>query len=65
MVERGSGGAVPFCGSFMKGTWREGSLAGDPEGYAEKALETGSSFHCGPVWQTWRRARLPGTLRAG
>ena len=23
----------------MKGTWREGSLAGDPEGYIEKALE--------------------------
>ena len=27
----------------MKGTWREGSLAGDPEGYVEKALETGLS----------------------
>jgi hypothetical protein len=26
--------------SFVKGTWREGSLAGDPEGYGEKDLET-------------------------
>ena len=26
----------------MKRTWREGSLAGDPEGYIEKALETGA-----------------------
>ena len=34
----------------MKGTWREGFLAGDPEGYAEKALETGISFHRGPVF---------------
>ena len=34
----------------MKGTWREGFLAGDPEGYAEKALEMGISFHRGPVF---------------
>jgi hypothetical protein len=27
----------------LKGTWREGSLAGDPEGYVENALEEGSS----------------------
>jgi len=31
----------------VKGTWREGSLAGDPEEYVEKVLET----------------RLPWTLR--
>ena len=30
----------------MKGTWREGSLAGDP---VEKVLETGISFCMGPV----------------
>jgi hypothetical protein len=34
----------------VKGAWSEGSLAGDPEGYVEKALETGISFHRGPVW---------------
>ena len=49
----------------MKGTWREDSLAGDPEGYVGKALGTGISFNRGPVWETWRRARLSGTLRAG
>ena len=48
----------------MKGTWREGSLARDLEGYVEKALETGISFHRGSVWGTWRRARLEGALRA-
>ena len=26
----------------MKGTWREGSLAGDAEGYVEKVLEMGN-----------------------
>ena len=31
----------------MKGTWRVGFLAGDPEGYGEKALETGIAFHRG------------------
>jgi len=59
------GWSVSLCGSSVKGTWREGSLAGDPEGYAEKSLETGISFHGGPVWGTWRRAHLPGNLKDG
>ena len=49
----------------MNGTRREGSLAGNPEGYLEKPLETAISFHKSPFWGTWRKARLPGTLRAG
>ena len=40
---------VSLRGSPVKGTWREGFLAGDPEGYAGKALETGISFHRGPI----------------
>jgi hypothetical protein len=24
---------LSLCGSSVKGTWREGSIAGDPEGY--------------------------------
>jgi len=35
MGERDSGGGVSPYGSSVKGTWREGSLAGDPEGYVE------------------------------
>jgi len=31
--------SVSLFGSSVKGTWRGGSLAGDPEGYVEKALE--------------------------
>jgi len=34
--------------SSVKGTWREGSLVEDPEGYVEESLETGISFHRGP-----------------
>jgi len=49
----------------VKGTWREDSLAGDPEGYVKKALETSISFHRGLIWGTWRRVCLPGTLREG
>jgi len=56
---------VSLYGSSVKGTWREGSLAGDPEGNIEKALEAGIFFHKGPIWGTWRRACLPGTLRKG
>jgi hypothetical protein len=33
----------------VKGTWKEGSLAGDPERYVEKALETGISLYRGPI----------------
>ena len=40
---------VSLCGSSVKGTWREGFHAGDPEGYVEKVLEMGISFHSGPV----------------
>jgi len=56
---------LSLCGSSLKGPWREGSFAGDPEGYVEGAPEMGISFHRGPVWGTWRRAHLLGTLRAG
>jgi hypothetical protein len=31
----------------VKGTWRGGPLSGDPEGYLEKALETGTSLYRG------------------
>ena len=60
MMERGSGGGVSPCESSVKGTWRE---AGDPEGYVQKALKKGISFHRGPIWGSWRRGHLPGTLR--
>jgi hypothetical protein len=33
----------------VKGTWGGGSLAGDPEGFVEKTLETGISSHRGPT----------------
>jgi hypothetical protein len=57
------GWSVSLCGSSVKGTWREGFLAGDPEGYVEKALEKGISFHGSPIWGPWRRANLLGTSR--
>jgi hypothetical protein len=64
VVERGFVGGVSLslCGSSVKGTYREGSVTGDPQGYLEKALETGNSFHRGSIWGTWRRVRLRGNL---
>jgi len=35
----------------VKGTRKEGSLAGDPGGYVEKALETGIFLHGSPAGQ--------------
>ena len=41
--ERWLNGAVELHRGSVKGTWREESLAGNPEGYVEKALELGIS----------------------
>jgi hypothetical protein len=41
--------SLTLCGSSVKGSWREGSLAGDPEGHVEKDLETGFSSNRGPI----------------
>jgi hypothetical protein len=45
---------LTLFGSFVIGTWRDGSLAGDPEGYIEKAPEIGISSHRGPVGEPVR-----------
>jgi hypothetical protein len=47
----------------VKGTWREGSLAGDPEGYVGKALETGISFHRGPILGNLEEGSSTGDFR--
>jgi len=39
----------------VKGTWKEGSLVGDPEGLLEEALKTGICFIRGPVGESGRR----------
>jgi len=51
MAEMGSGGgaSLSLYGGSGKGTWREGSLAGDPGGQVKEALEMGISFHRGPT----------------
>ena len=49
MAERGSGGGASLYGRSVKETWREGSLAGYPGRYVEKALEMGIYFHRSPT----------------
>ena len=46
--------SISLSGSPVKGTWRKGSLVGDPEGYVEKALETNISFLRGPIGEPGR-----------
>jgi hypothetical protein len=42
MADRGSrGGGSLSVEAVLKGTWREGSLAGDPVGYVEKGSGDG------------------------
>jgi hypothetical protein len=45
---------ISLYGSSVKGIWRNGSLARDPEGVAEKALEIGISFHRGHTGEPGR-----------
>jgi hypothetical protein len=52
------------CG-YVKETWREDFFSGDPEGYLEIAQRRALLFIGKIFWETWRRARLPGNLRAG
>ena len=40
---------IPLYGRSVKGTWRGGCLTEYPEGYVDKALETGISLHRGPT----------------
>jgi len=40
--------SISLCGSSMRGTWREGSFTGDPEGHAN-ALEMSVCFHRGTI----------------
>jgi len=57
---------ISLCGSSVRGTWRGGSFAGDPEGYGEEGLGEGHLFSpWGPRWGAWRGARLPGTYGWG
>jgi len=43
--------SASLLGSSVKGTWRGDSLNRDPEGYLEKTLETGISFHRGSAFE--------------
>ena len=65
MVERVLEVGFPSLWELYEGTWRYGSLAGEPEGYVGRSLETGISFHRGSVWGTSRRNLLSRNLRAG
>ena len=56
---------LTLCGSSVRGTWKEGSLAGDCEGYVEKALERGISSNRVPNGEPVKRTCLPGNLRDG
>jgi hypothetical protein len=60
---------VSIYRSSVKGTWRENSLAGDPEGYVEKDVELSSHFigalmgnlevgSCTGDFERWMKAAL-------
>jgi len=58
---------IPLYGRSARGTWRGGgSFSEDPEGYVEKALETGISIGA-PLWDMERGSftRVCGVTRLG
>jgi len=52
--------SVSPYGSSVKETWREGSLAGDPGGYVEKALAMGIPIHRVPAREPGKGSSLRG-----
>jgi len=48
--------------ALCEGNPEGSSFTGDPEGYVEKALETGISLHRGPAGERGKGAHLPGTV---
>ena len=46
--------SISLYGRSVRGTRKGGSFTGDPEGYVEKALETGISFHRGSAGKPGR-----------
>jgi hypothetical protein len=43
----------------MRGTWREGSFAGDPQNMLSKALKMGVCFHRGPLLGNMKGRSFP------
>jgi hypothetical protein len=44
---------LSLCGSSVKGTWREGSFAGDPEGYVQGVqIKSGPYFNISNLFKT-------------
>jgi hypothetical protein len=64
-VKVSGNGAFLSMGALGGEAGRGGLFAGDPEGYVEKALQTGISLHRGPAGETGSGAHLTGTLRDG
>jgi len=61
-------GGGSLCGSSVKGTWREGPPCWGPCRICRKMLWRRASPSIGALFAargTWRRTRLPGTLRDG
>jgi hypothetical protein len=58
------GWSVSLYGSSAKGSWRGGSPAGDPEGYAGKALETGISSRRGSISGNLEEGSSTGSLES-
>jgi len=55
---------ISLCGHSVKGTWREGSFIGDPEGYIQEGSGDGH-LSIGALLGNLEGAHLPGTLRDG
>ena len=46
--------------SSTRGTWRNGSFIGDPEGYVKEGSGNGHLSPLGPHWGIWRRGSFSG-----
>ena len=56
---------ISLYGSSARGTWRESSFTGDPEGYVKEGSGKRHLSPLGPRLVTWKGAHLSRTLRDG
>jgi hypothetical protein len=53
-VNEGSVNGLSLYGDCARGTWREGSFTGDPEGYTKEDSGDGHLSPYSPHWGSWK-----------
>jgi len=62
-MNEGPGMGTSLYGNSARGTWKEGSFTGNPEGYKKESSGTGHLSPYGSSWEAGWGVPCRGTLR--